>query len=939
MKNRRSFASLIVALACVFMSLPTLISRDGNVFAEEGINDAAFVSQSVPATMTAGQSYMVTIKMRNIGTSTWSRGSGYKLGSKNPTFNMTWGINRVSLPMGSAITPGKEVVFSFEVVAPSSSGLYDFQWQMVRESRESSEPIFFGQLTTNIRVNVTGGGGGPYDAQFVSQTVVTPMVVDQTYSVSITMRNIGTTEWTTAAACKLASQNPPMNTTWGLGEVALSGPVAPGADITFTFDVTAPSVAGIYDFQWQMYKEGYGFFGQISSNIIVNVGTGSAGANDAAFISQTAPTEVTVGREFGVTITLKNTGTNEWTAASGYRLATQNPPDNTTWGINRVLLPAAVPVDTEVTFAFNLTAPTAPGVYNLQWQMIQEGVGLFGTATTNIPITVSPETVGDEGYGNNLAVPTVFAEAHGITGLPTAQDTGLRPRPEETNPTMPYFDTNYVYFKNGVAFYPQQAPSTWQADWADGVAGGERVVVNWSDNLLNTSWMANSVIRVENIMYISPTDSTMMAYTMGQLYGHGTGEMWGADTTTYLSNYRTVFSVTPRLKIEKINGPGGVPIPGAPCGFNGAIYEKFGLDGPGGYGAEVNVSGNLIFGFNWALNQCSATTQEKLGWWRLTFSLDPEANYNIEGTDYTVPRNVFFDSLDPGDMLGTFFKPKLESDSVSVLEIRIGNTRNKSLSPESQSFDSNGGSGSVNVTVQGHHTWTATTTDSFISITNGTGTGSGVVTYTVAENFSPSPRTGTIRIDSETFTVMQGAKFADVGLDHPFFTEIGKLSARGVTLGCDNGVFCPDDPVARDQMAAFIMRALGERNPPLAGQQRFADVLPGSPFYGFIDRIAGLGITLGCGLNQGGQLIYCPSTPVTREQMAAFLIRSLGEFNPPMPESQRYLDVPPSSTFYRFIDRLAVLGITNGCGGGNYCPSVTVTRGQMAAFLVRAFKL
>ena len=121
MKNRRSFASLIVALACVFMSLPTLISRDGNVFAEEGINDAAFVSQSVPATMTAGQSYMVTIKMRNIGTSTWSRGSGYKLGSKNPTFNMTWGINRVSLPMGSAITPGKEVVFSFEVVAAGAA--------------------------------------------------------------------------------------------------------------------------------------------------------------------------------------------------------------------------------------------------------------------------------------------------------------------------------------------------------------------------------------------------------------------------------------------------------------------------------------------------------------------------------------------------------------------------------------------------------------------------------------------------------------------------------------------------------------------------------------------------------------------------------------------------------------------------------------------------
>jgi hypothetical protein len=73
--------------------------------------------------------------------------------------------------------------------------------------------------------------------------------------------------------------------------------------------------------------------------------------------------------------------------------------------------------------------------------------------------------------------------------------------------------------------------------------------------------------------------------------------------------------------------------------------------------------------------------------------------------------------------------------------------------------------------------------------------------------------------------------------------------------------------------------------------------------------------------------------------MSAFLVRALGEFTPPLPPSQRFTDVAPSNPFYNFIDRLAVLNITTGCGVNTYCPSQVVTREQMAAFLVRAFDL
>ena len=137
-------------------------------------------------------------------------------------------------------------------------------------------------------------------------------------------------------------------------------------------------------------------------------------------------------------------------------------------------------------------------------------------------------------------------------------------------------------------------------------------------------------------------------------------------------------------------------------------------------------------------------------------------------------------------------------------------------------------------------------------------------------------------------------------------------------------------------MAAFIMRALGEFNPPTPATQRFTDVPPTNQFYSFIDRLAALNITLGCG---GGN--YCPTNPVLREQMAAFIVRALGESNPPNPPFQRFNDVPPSNQFYNFIDRMAVLNITQGCSASPpmYCPASVVTRAQMAAFLVRAFSL
>jgi hypothetical protein len=257
------------------------------------------------------------------------------------------------------------------------------------------------------------------------------------------------------------------------------------------------------------------------------------------------------------------------------------------------------------------------------------------------------------------------------------------------------------------------------------------------------------------------------------------------------------------------------------------------------------------------------------------------------------------------------------------------------IGPESQSFHANGGTGNVVVTAPTNCAWTAVSNAPWIDITGGgAGTGAGTVSYSVDINTGSTSRAGTITIAGQTFTVAQGASFPDVPVANPFFAEIGKLSARGVTIGCGGGNYCPDQVVNRGQMAAFIIRALGEFNPPPPAMQRFIDVPPSHQFYRFINRLHELMITVGC-----SQTEFCPEDPVTREQMAAFIMRSLGVTIPAAPSQPRFLDVPTTNPFAGFIDHLAIRGITLGCGGGNFCPLDNVTRSQMAAFLVRAFNL
>jgi RHS repeat-associated protein len=107
------------------------------------------------------------------------------------------------------------------------------------------------------------------------------------------MTNSGTSTWTSANNYGLGSQNPQDNTTWGLGRVALPSSVAPGAQVTFNFRVTAPSTSGTYNFQWRMVHDGVAWFGDYSPNVAVTDGSPSPTPTPTPPPNQVAPVTIT----------------------------------------------------------------------------------------------------------------------------------------------------------------------------------------------------------------------------------------------------------------------------------------------------------------------------------------------------------------------------------------------------------------------------------------------------------------------------------------------------------------------------------------------------------------------------------------------------------------------------------------------------------------------
>ena len=178
--------------------------------------------------------------------------------------------------------------------------------------------------------------------------------------------------------------------------------------------------------------------------------------------------------------------------------------------------------------------------------------------------------------------------------------------------------------------------------------------------------------------------------------------------------------------------------------------------------------------------------------------------------------------------------------------------------------------------------------------------------------------------------------FADVSGVHQ--ATVDTLAAAGTfrDTECGETRFCPDEPLDRWIAAVWLVRAVDGGDPPGVAAGRFSDVLAGEWWAPHVERLAELGVTRGCVAELDVEA-FCPDSPITRGQMATFLVTAFGI---PSVDSSRFVDTE-GNVHEHNINALAAEGITAGCSSEQprYCPSDYVTRGQMATFLARALGL
>ena len=163
--------------------------------------------------------------------------------------------------------------------------------------------------------------------------------------------------------------------------------------------------------------------------------------------------------------------------------------------------------------------------------------------------------------------------------------------------------------------------------------------------------------------------------------------------------------------------------------------------------------------------------------------------------------------------------------------------------------------------------------------------------------------------------------------------SIDDLYDDGIFAGteCAPDQICPGRPIERWVMAVWLVRVLDQAEPDAVSSGRFADVDYGLWWGAHVERLADLGITKGCARDPAR---YCPHEPVTRAQMAAFLVRA---FNIDRADEFGFVDIE-GNTHADDIDALAAAAVTKGCATepARFCPDDYVSRAQMASLLNRA---
>lgn len=235
----------------------------------------------------------------------------------------------------------------------------------------------------------------PYDSRYLSQSVISTVQAGQPFSTSLKWFNVGSQMWD-ASTVTLTSQNPTDNTTWGAASFPVSGFTLKSEPLVIQLTLTAPRVAGTYNFQWQLVQTGKGVFGQPSANLQIIVTPGPP------TIDSTGPLQAVAGTAFT------------------YQLAVVGGTPPFTWSLDSGALPAGLSLNSQTGLISG--TPISAGSSTFTAQVMDAA---SRTAQKSLSITVAP--VGPLPLKLNLPAP-----------LPAVRGEPFTYQPEATGGTPPY---------------------------------------------------------------------------------------------------------------------------------------------------------------------------------------------------------------------------------------------------------------------------------------------------------------------------------------------------------------------------------------------------------------------------------------------------------------------------------------------------------------------
>jgi glucose/arabinose dehydrogenase len=239
-------------------------------------------------------------------------------------------------------------------------------------------------------------------------------------------------------------------------------------------------------------------------------------------------------------------------------------------------------------------------------------------------------------------------------------------------------------------------------------------------------------------------------------------------------------------------------------------------------------------------------------------------------------------------------------------------------------------------------TWTITPTHTWTPSVTPTLTASNTPSRTFTPSVTPTPIPGSPAVSAILPSSGPAAGGTAVTITGANFVTGATATVGGVAA---TGVSVTDSTHIAATVAALTAGRLDDvkvTNPSLlfgtlakGWFADFLDVPQANLFHADVEKIFRQGITAGCGDGTN----YCIDSVVTRAQMAVFLLKSEhgSSYVPPSCVANPVVfgDVACPSAYADWIEQLSTEGITSGCGGGNYCPDASVTRAQMAVFLLK----